>query len=110
MTNGVLSKPRPVAGRADVLAILQREEPAVRKYFATALYVYGSAARDELAPNSDIDLFIDYDRAGPFSFVELIRLEQLLEDLLGRPVDLATRDGLHALLKDDIERSSIRVF
>jgi predicted nucleotidyltransferase len=76
---------------------------------ATALYVFGSAARDELGPGSDVDIFIDYDPEGPFSFVELIQLQWLLADILQREIDLTTRGGIHPMLKEEIEHSSIRV-
>jgi uncharacterized protein len=74
-----------------------------------ALYLFGSAARDEAREDSDIDLFIDpdYER---LSFVELFRLEERLSDLLGRPVELSTRKGLHPLMRPEIERGAIKVF
>ena len=74
------------------------------------MYLYGSAARNELASSSDVDLFIDYDPAGEFSFVELVRLKALLEQKLARAVDVTTREGLHPSLRAEIERASIRIF
>ncbi len=44
-----------------------------------------------------------------FSFVELIRLRKRLSDILGRPADLTTRDGLHPLLRPTIEAEAIKV-
>jgi predicted nucleotidyltransferase len=72
------------------------------------LYLFGSTARDQAGKDSDIDLFVDpdYDRLG---FVELIRTEAFLFESLGRRVELTTRDGLHPLLRSDIEREAIRV-
>lgn len=73
-----------------------------------ALYLFGSVARDEATPESDLDVFVDpdYER---FGFVELIRLEAMLSSELGLPVDLTTRDGLHPDLRAGIERDAIRV-
>ena len=45
-----------------------------------------------------------------FSFVELIRLRERLSQILGRPADLTTREGLHPLLRRDIEAQAIKVF
>ena len=73
------------------------------------LALCGSVLREDFRPDSDVDVFIDYDDNGPFSFVELVRLEQLLKDVLRRDVDLTTRRGLHPLLRPEIEQSSIRV-
>jgi uncharacterized protein len=96
--------------REDVLAILRANEAAIRNFGATALFLYGSAARDELTSSSDVDVFVDYEPDGPFGFVELFDLKYMLEDLLLRKVDLGTRKGLHHLLKSRIEKSSVRVF
>lgn len=78
-------------------------------FHVNALYLFGSAARDELRADSDVDVFVDYDPEGPFSFVELLDLQRYLADCFGRPVDLTTRAGLHPRLKARIEQSSIRV-
>lgn len=101
----------PVSTREDVIdRIRHRESDLRRRFYAESLYLYGSAARDELSPESDIDVFIDYDHDGPFSFVELIQAGEYLQSLLGRRVDFTTRDGLHPRLRDRIEKSSIKVF
>jgi predicted nucleotidyltransferase len=55
-------------------------------------------------------MFIDYDADGSFTFVEWSRLEEFLEQLLKRDVDLMTRASLHPRLKQQIESSSIKVF
>ena len=95
--------------RSEAIAKLKASSEEIRKLGATGLYLYGSAARDELTAESDVDIFIDYDPASDFSFVELVRLQNLIGQRLARDVDLTTRNGLHPLLKADIERSSIRV-
>jgi hypothetical protein len=40
----------------------------------------------------------------------LVGIKQYLEEELGVPVDVATRDGLHPMLRSEIERSAIRIF
>ena len=100
---------RPVQTRREVIERLRALEPEIRAFHATGLYLFGSAARDELGPDSDVDLFVDYDVNGAFSFVELLDLPQFLGDRLGRKVELCTRAGLHPKLKERIERSAIKV-
>ena len=95
--------------RDEVVTTLKREEAAIRRYGATALYLFGSAARDDLGPDSDIDLFMEYDAANAPSLIELIQLSNYLAGVLKRKVDLGTRDGLHPRLRAEIERSSIHV-
>jgi predicted nucleotidyltransferase len=95
--------------RADIIAALRNEAPDVRKLGATSLYLFGSTARGEVKDDSDIDLFIDYD-PDRFSFIELVRLRERLSHVLGRPADLTTREGLHPLLRSQIEAEAIKVF
>lgn len=100
----------PVSSRDEVLLRLRRHEVEIRKFGATALYLFGSAARDEMTDESDVDVFIDYERDGNFTFVEFFDLKDFLSSKVHRKIDLATRDGLHPRLKSRIERSSVKVF
>jgi uncharacterized protein len=95
--------------RADILALLRDQAADIRALGATSLYLFGSAARGEATETSDVDLFIDYD-PDRFSFVELVRMRERLSHVLGRPADLTTREGLHPLLRTDIEAEAIKVF
>ena len=95
--------------RPDLIATLRRQAPDIRALGATSLYLFGSAARGEAREDSDVDLFVDYD-PDRFSFVELIRLRDRLSNILGRQADLTTREGLHPLLRADIEAEAIKVF
>ena len=92
--------------RLDAVAALRGQAGEAKARGATALFLFGSTARDETAP-SDLDLFIDYDRGSRFS---LVGIKQLLERRLGVPVDLTTRDSLDPLLRGRIEASAERVF
>jgi hypothetical protein len=81
---------------------------------STALYIFGSAARDRAGPGSDVDVdvdvFIDYDPASRFSLVEMVAIKQFLEGHLGVRVDLTTRDSLDPLLRERIVASAEQVF
>lgn len=96
--------------RSDALTKLSERAPAIRARGASALYLYGSTARDEAKPESDLDLFIEYDPNGRFNAFDLVGIKLFLEDELNTPVDLTTRDGLHPRLREGIEQSAIRVF
>lgn len=110
-TIALQSTVKPAADRDEVVARLRAQESELRQtYLVTALYLFGSAARDEMTPESDVDVFVDYDPEGPYSFVELIRGGEHLAKVLGRKVDYTTRDGLHCRLRGEIEAGSLRVF
>ena len=89
---------------------LKRQARAIKAMGATSLYLFGSIAKDEAGRGSDLDLFIDYDPNGRFNAFDLVGIRQLLESELGVDVDITTRDGLHPMLRTDIEQSAIRVF
>lgn len=94
----------------EAITALKDQAEAVKALGATALYLFGSTARDDAAANSDLDLFIDYDRGRGFSLIELVGIKQLLEHRLGSPIDLTTRDSLDPLLRGRIEASAERIF
>lgn len=96
--------------KAVAIAKLKEQEGAIRALGATSLYLFGSTARDEARPDSDIDVFIEYDPAKKFSLLDLVGIKHALEDRLGIVVDVTTRDSLHPMLRKRIERSAIQVF
>jgi predicted nucleotidyltransferase len=96
--------------RLEAIDKLKRQAQAIKAMGATSLYLFGSIAQDEAARGSDLDLFIDYDPNGRFNAFDLVGIKQLLESELGIDVDITTRDGLHPMLRTDIEQSAIRVF
>lgn len=96
--------------KQDAITGLIAESDAVRALGATSLYLFGSTARDAAKPDSDLDVFVDYDTNGRFSLVELVGIKQLLERRLGADVDVTTRDSLDPLLRAQIEASAERIF
>ena len=71
----------------------------------TRLAVFGSVARREARPDSDIDLIVESPPAT--SSFEFLRFKQVLEQVLGREVDLVDYGGLKPRLDDDIRRDAV---
>ncbi|HEY5853512.1 MAG TPA: nucleotidyltransferase domain-containing protein [Aldersonia sp.] len=71
----------------------------------TRLAVFGSVARHQARPNSDIDLIVEAP-AGTSSFA-FVGFKQLLEKILGREIDLIDYGGLEPELDDDIRREAV---
>lgn len=95
--------------RDAVIARLRAHEAEIRALGVDALYLFGSAARGEAGPDSDVDLFCDY-RSGQFDLFDLLEARERAEAILGRRVDFLTRKGLHPALRGDIETSAVQVF
>ncbi len=96
--------------KIEAIMKLQRHAEAIKALGATSLFLFGSIARDEANTGSDLDLFVDYDRHGSFNAFDLVGIKQFLEHELGVSVDITTRDGLHPMLRAEIEKSAVRVF
>jgi len=94
--------------RAEVLAILHRHLPDLRRCFGVrALSVFGSVARDEASQGSDVDVVVDFE--GRATFDGYFGLKEALEEILGTRVDLATREMLKPRLKLQVEREAVHV-
>ena len=78
-----------------------------RVFGAKHLALFGSAARDEMRADSDVDVLVDFD--GPASFDAYFNLKDYLETLLSRQVDLVTDKGLKPRARQHVERDLIRV-
>lgn len=89
---------------------LQQCADTLKRMGATSLFLFGSTARDEAHPSSDLDLFIDYAPSKPISILDLVSMKQFLETELSVCVDITTRNSLHPMLRTDIELSAIRIF
>jgi uncharacterized protein len=92
--------------REEVLAILNRSKSELHAMGVRFLAIFGSTARDEASPESDVDVLVDLE---PPTFDRYMNVKMLLEDRLGRRVDLITRAGLRESARADVERVAIRV-
>lgn len=95
--------------RSVVVSRLKAHAPEIRARGVVALHLFGSTLAGEAGPESDVDLFLDYDPDKAFSLVDLADLGAMLEDVLGTSVDLTTRDSLHPRLRAGIEARAERV-
>jgi len=92
---------RPDSGARTVLE-REREEVirAAARHLASNVRVFGSVARGDDGPDSDIDLLVDFAPAA--SLLDLIALKQELEQLLKRPTDVVTPDSVSPFMRQHI--------
>ena len=92
--------------RDQVLATIRAHADELRAMKVRSVSLFGSVARGEAGPDSDIDLLLEVER--PFTFFDLSDVKQRLEQILDHRVDLVTRAGLHDRLRSDVLREAIR--
>jgi predicted nucleotidyltransferase len=92
------------------IAKLRENAEAARALGATALYLFGSTARDEARPDSDLDIFVEYDPAAHFSLMDLAGIKIALEEELGVEVHVTTRDSLRSEYRRRIETDAVKIF
>ena len=96
--------------QANLIEVLRTYDAALRENGATALFVFGSRARGTEHPDSDLDLFIDYNPTTKIpNMFRLMQIEEKISEALGIPVTITTRDALHPLMKESVERDAVRV-
>jgi predicted nucleotidyltransferase len=61
--------------KSEALTVLEQHAEPVKAMGATALYLYGSTARNEAGETSDLDLFIDHGRRGHFNALDLVGIK-----------------------------------
>jgi predicted nucleotidyltransferase len=94
--------------RAETLALLSRHKPEMQRRFDVChLALFGSRAREQSHPDSDIDLLVEFD--GPATSARYFGLQFFLEDLLDGRVDLVTRQALRPQLRSLVEHDAIDV-
>jgi predicted nucleotidyltransferase len=94
--------------REEAITVLKNHQKVLKEFGVSSLMLFGSVARDEARPDSDVDLLVEFDRpVGLFTFV---RLKRYLEEILGSSVDLGTPDSLKPYLKATVSQEVIRAF
>ncbi len=96
--------------KAEAIYRLKLFERRLRERGISALYLFGSTARDEAGEASDLDLLYEYDLSRRFSLFDQAAAMLELSDGLGAKVDLVSRAGLRARLRARIEGEMVRVF
>jgi predicted nucleotidyltransferase len=92
----------------DIIQCLSGQLAEMRRRFSVQrLALFGSAARGEIAPTSDVDILVVFQ--GTPTFDAFMDLKFYLEDLLQRPVDLVTEKALRPQIRCAIEGDRIDV-
>jgi uncharacterized protein len=100
--------------RDEILARLRAHEPELKAAGVRSMSLFGSAARNDAAPGSDIDIAVrladGFSGGGLDYFYQLEQLEQRLSRLLGRDVDVVTEPARKERFQREIDRDRALAF
>jgi uncharacterized protein len=96
--------------KSTVIAKLRQNEPELKAAGIIRLSLFGSVARGDASPKSDIDLMAEFDPARQFSLLDMVGLENRLADILGARVDLTSAKSLKEHIRDRVTREAILAF
>jgi len=95
-------------GFDEIRSVLSDQKEFLRnKYRIKEISIFGSVARREEDDISDIDILVDFSE--PIGFFAFLELEEFLEQLLGRKVDLVSRKALKPKIGDRILKEAVSV-
>lgn len=96
-----------VMRRDDVLALLEAHRDELQRFHIKSLALFGSVARDEAGPDSDIDVLVEFE--GRATFERYTDLKFFLEDVLQMRVDLVMRSAVRPRLLPYVEQDMLHV-
>jgi predicted nucleotidyltransferase len=89
---------------------LAAQEPELRRRGVRHLDVFGSVARGEDGDNSDVDIAVEIEDGRSFSLIRMEEARLLLQDAIGRKVDLGEIDSFRPRVRAAFERDRIPIF
>jgi len=97
--------------KAEIIKTLKQNYEFLSSEFSVnKIAVFGSVARDMVAPDSDVDILVEFNSPIGFRFNQFV---EYLEKLLGRKVDVFTKDGVENIrvkeIADSIKKDLIYV-
>lgn len=93
--------------RQDVIDILRRHQEALRARGVVHAALFGSVARGEEQPESDIDIVIDLAPDLDLDIYQYVGLTNYIEDLFPSPVDVVDRETIKPIIRDSVTHDSI---
>ena len=96
--------------KQDVLDRLRENERALRARGVSHAALFGSVARGEQKPGSDIDIMVEIAPDAPVGVYEYVGIVQFIEDMFPTRVDVVDRAGLKRYVRPHAERDAVYAF
>ncbi|MEO5805636.1 nucleotidyltransferase domain-containing protein [Devosia sp.] len=100
----------PNLGRNELLIELRALKPDLEKQGITRVSLFGSRARADNRPDSDIDLIIEVEPDQKFSLLDIVGVGQSIEDRLGLPANIFMRRSLTPDFLSSMRSDLVTVF
>lgn len=81
-------------GRIRIEVPRDRLETFCRTHRVRRLSIFGSALRDDFRPDSDVDILVSFEEGARYSLFDLVTMQDELQAILGRKVDLVEREAV----------------
>ena len=94
----------------DVIATLRRHEGALRARGVVHAAVFGSVARGDNRPDSDLDILVEFEPGAEGSIYEYVRFKEYVAGLFVVPVDVIDRAALKPYLQAPAARDAVYAF
>ena len=97
--------------RSDVIAHLKAAEPALKARGIASLFLFGSYARDEARPDSDIDLLVEINSGLKLTILEMFEAQAVIEaEMPTVEIFFVTKDNIVPEYLPSIEGSAMKIF
>lgn len=93
--------------REDIILKIRAHSREMAAVGVRRLALFGSVARGEDSPDSDVDVLVAFD--GQTTFDQYFDLKFWLEDMLGRPVDLVAEKALRPEMAPEVNREALHI-
>jgi hypothetical protein len=94
----------------EIIAKVRQTAPALRAEGVTKLTIFGSRARGDAGPDSDLDVLIEIDPQAPFSLLNLSGVRLMVEDATALRTQVTLRRSLDGRMAERIADDLIEVF
>ncbi len=95
---------------ADVVQHLRSIQGSLQSRCVASLWVFGSVARGDARPDSDVDLAVEFAPGVTPSLLEITHIKEETQTVLGRPVDLGERSTMAPRVAASAERDMVQAF
>jgi hypothetical protein len=96
--------------RQEILDRLRENERALRARGVMHAALFGSVARGEQRPDSDIDIMVEIAPDAPVGVFEYVGIVHLIDDMFPMRVDVVDREGLKPYVRPHAERDAVYAF